>query len=98
MTMAFVSLVLIQFFNAYSFRSDRQSVFVRPFANRWLNLAIAWELLLLAAIVYVPFLQGPFSTYSLTLDDALLIVATAATIVPVMEIAKAVARRSRGTA
>ena len=37
-TMTFVSLVLIQFFNAYSFRSDRLSVFRRPFANRWLNL------------------------------------------------------------
>ena len=33
MTMTFVSLVLIQFFKAYNFRSDRQSVLVRPFAN-----------------------------------------------------------------
>ena len=35
--MTFVSLVLIQFFKAYNFRSDRHSVFRRPFANRWLN-------------------------------------------------------------
>jgi Ca2+-transporting ATPase len=98
MTMAFVSLVLIQFLKAYSFRSDRLSVLNRPFANRWLNLAIGWELLLLAAIVYVPFLQAPFSTFALPLDDALLIVATAATILPVMEIAKVVARRSHATA
>jgi Ca2+-transporting ATPase len=97
MTMVFVSLVLIQFFNAYCFRSDRLSVLHRPFANKWLNLAVTWELLLLASIVYMPFLQGPFSTYSLTLDDALLIAATAATILPVMEIAKAVAHRTRGT-
>jgi len=92
MTMTFVSLVLIRFFNAYSFRSDRLSVLYRPFANKWLNLAIGWELLLLAAVVYVPFLQAPFSTFALTLDDALLVLATAATILPVMEIAKAVAR------
>ncbi len=98
MTMAFVSLVLIQFFNAYSFRSDRLSVLHRPFANTWLNLAIGWELLLLAAVVYVPVLQGPFSTFALTLDDALIIVGTAATILPVMEIAKAFARRTRNTA
>ncbi len=38
--MTFVSLVLIQFFNAYNCRSDRLSVFRRPFANRWLNIAI----------------------------------------------------------
>ncbi len=98
MTMTFVSLVLIQFFNAYSFRSDRLSVLHRPFANKWLNLAIGWELLLLAAVVYVPFLQGPFSTFALTLDDALIIIATAATILPVMEIAKAFARRTRSMA
>ncbi len=40
MTMTFVSLVVIQFFKAYNFRSDRQSVLVRPFANMWLNLAV----------------------------------------------------------
>jgi Ca2+-transporting ATPase len=93
MTMAFVSLVLIQFFNAYSFRSDRLSVLRRPFANRWLNLAIGWELLLLAAIVYVPVLQGPFSTFALSATDVLVIVGTAATILPVMEMAKVVVRR-----
>ena len=58
MTLTFVSLVLIQFFKAYNFRSDRHSVLVRPFANRWLNLAIAWELALLALILYVPSSTG----------------------------------------
>jgi Ca2+-transporting ATPase len=51
-TMTFVSLVLIQFFKAYNFRSDRHSALVRPFANRWLNLAVAWELAALALIIY----------------------------------------------
>ena len=37
--MTFVSLVLIQFFKAYNYRSDRLSVLHRPFANHWLNLA-----------------------------------------------------------
>jgi Ca2+-transporting ATPase len=69
MTMTFVSLVLIQFFKAYNFRSDRVSVLEKPFANRWLNLAIGWELLLLALIIYVPFLHEPFGTFSLPLID-----------------------------
>jgi Ca2+-transporting ATPase len=64
MAMTFVSLVLIQFFKAYNYRSDRLSVLRRPFANKWLNAAIAWELLLLAVVIYAPFLQGPFGTYS----------------------------------
>ena len=58
--MTFVSLVLIQFFKAYNFRSDRHSVLNRPFANKWLNIAILWELAVLALIVYLPFLQKPF--------------------------------------
>ena len=36
-TLVFLSLVVIQFFKAYSFRSDHLSILVRPFANRWLN-------------------------------------------------------------
>ena len=47
MAMTFVSLVLIQFFKAYNYRSDRLSVLQRPFANKWLNYAVVWELLLL---------------------------------------------------
>ena len=93
MTMTFVSLVLIQFFKAYSFRSDRHSVLRRPFANRWLNLAIVWELLLLSLIVYLPVLHGPFSTFSLTLTDWLIIVPLAFTVSPVLELAKWMVRR-----
>src|SRR5262245_55748647 len=43
MTMTFMSLVLIQFVQAYCYRSDRHSVLRQPFANRWLNLAVLWE-------------------------------------------------------
>jgi Ca2+-transporting ATPase len=65
MAMTFVSLVLIQFLKAYSFRSDRASVLRRPFANRWLNVAIFWELVLLVLIIYVPVFQKPFGTIGL---------------------------------
>jgi Ca2+-transporting ATPase len=93
MTMTFVALVLIQFFAAYNFRSDRHSVLVKPFANRWLNLAVGWELLLLALIIYVPFLQEPFGTYSLRSGDWLITCALALTICPVLEIGKCLVRR-----
>ncbi|MCS7010866.1 MAG: calcium-translocating P-type ATPase, SERCA-type [Anaerolineales bacterium] len=93
MTMTFVSLVLIQFFKAYNFRSDRHSVFQRPFANKWLNLAILWEISLLLLIVYLPFLHEPFNTYSLPLGDWLIVLALALTIMPVLELAKWMERR-----
>jgi Ca2+-transporting ATPase len=93
MTMTFVSLVLIQFFKAYNYRSDRNSVLKQPFANKWLNIAILWELLLLALIVYVPFLNGPFDTYRLPLIDWAIVIVLAFTVVPVLELAKWLERR-----
>ena len=65
----------------------------RPFANRWLNLAVLWEVALLCLVVYVPFLQEPFGTFSFAWSDWLLTVALAFTIVPVLEIVKWVQRR-----
>lgn len=93
MTMTFVSLVLIQFFKAYNFRSDRHSVLNQPFANKWLNLAILWEVALLFVILYVPFLHDAFGTYYLPLMDWLIVSALAVTIVPVLEIAKWMERK-----
>ncbi len=93
MTMTFVSLVLIQFIKAYNFRSDRLSVLNRPFANKWLNIAIVWELVLLALIVYLPVLHAPFGTYALPWIDWAIIVSVSLTILPVLEIAKWMERR-----
>lgn len=88
MTMTFVSLVLIQFFKAYNYRSDRHSILNKPFSNRWLNLAIVFDLLLLVAVVYIPFLQVPFETFSLTLEDWAITIGLALTVSPVIELAK----------
>ena len=92
-TMTFVSLVLIQFFKAYNFRSDRHSVLVRPFANKWLNLAIAWELAALALVIYLPVLNEPFGTFPLPLTDWLIVATAAFTVSPVLELAKWMERR-----
>ena len=95
MTVTFVSLVLIQFFKAYNFRSYRLSVLFRPFANRWLNLAVLWELVLLLLVVYLPFLQHPFGTVDLTASDWLVIVFASLTVVPVLELVKWRVRRGK---
>jgi Ca2+-transporting ATPase len=93
MTMTFVSLVLVQFFKAYNFRSDRHSIFNRPFENKWLNAAILWEAALLLLIVYVPALHEPFSTFSLPLVDWVIIFALSLTISPVLELVKWMVRK-----
>jgi Ca2+-transporting ATPase len=93
MTMTFVSLVLIQFFKAYNFRSDRLSVLQKPFANKWLNMAIFWELILLTLIIYIPALHEPFSTFSLPLVDWLIVIGLSLTVSPVLEFVKWMERK-----
>jgi Ca2+-transporting ATPase len=88
MAMTFVLLIVIQFFNAYNYRSDRNSLLNRPFSNRWLNLAILWELGLLAMILYIPFLRVLFNTFGLTLWDWVTVVTLAFTVLPVLEMTK----------
>ena len=93
MTMTFVSLVLIQFFKAYNYRSDRNSVLDRPFANKWLNLAVGSQLVLMVLVIYWPFLHDVFGTFYLTLEDWLIVAVMAFTVSPVLELAKWMVRR-----
>ena len=55
--------------------------------------AILWELVLLALIIYLPFLRVPFGTFSLSLVDWIIIVGLALTVSPVLELAKWMERR-----
>ncbi len=93
MTMTFVSLILIQFFKAYNHRSEHRSVFERIFRNKWLNLAIVWEVIMLLAIIYLPFLHDAIGTYYLPLVDWLIVILLASTITPVLEVTKWMVRR-----
>jgi P-type Ca2+ transporter type 2C len=95
MTMTFVSLVLIQFLKAYNFRSDHDSIFHKPFVNRWLNLAIIWELILLGLIIYIPALHIPFGTFHLPMIDWAIIISVSLTIIPLLEIMKWMLRHGR---
>ncbi len=54
---------------------------------------IVWELTLLPLIVYVPVLHQPFGTFSLPLQDWWIILVLAASVVPVLELAKWMVRR-----
>jgi Ca2+-transporting ATPase len=93
MTMTFVSLVLIEFLKAFNFRSDRRSILRRPFANKWLNLALVWEMALLVFIVSFPPLREPFSISPLSGTDWLIAACPALSISPVLELTKWFGRR-----
>lgn len=92
MTMVFASLVLIQFLMTYNFRSGFVSVFFRPFANRWLNLAVLSEVFLLLPIIYLPIFQAPFNTVPLSQFDWIVVLGMALTPIPVLELVKLVIR------
>jgi len=93
MTIIFVTLILIEFFKAYCFRSDRVTVFRRPFENKWLNLSILGGFLVLVLIVYLPILHEPFRTFSLTVSDWVDVILVSVTIIPVLELSKWLVRR-----
>ena len=75
--------MLVQFWNAFNFRSDRLSA---PACGRSRTAGSIsrslWELALLLVVVYVPFLQDAFGTYRSRVADWALVLGVSATIVP----------------
>jgi Ca2+-transporting ATPase len=62
-TMAFVTLSCSELLRAFTARSEFYPLLkIGPFTNRWMNLAVASSLVMVIAIIYVPFLQTVFKT------------------------------------
>ena len=97
-TMAFTTLVLFSMFTVFTSRSDEQSAFRGLFSNLWLWAAVGVSLLLQMAVVYLPFLQKPFSTVSLSLEDWLFCTLIASSVLWLRELSKLFIRlQKRGT-
>ncbi|PKN90191.1 MAG: ATPase, partial [Chloroflexi bacterium HGW-Chloroflexi-7] len=63
-TMAFLTLAVSELFRAFTARSERYSLFkIGIFSNKWMNWAVLASLVLLVAVVYLPFLNPVFQTY-----------------------------------
>ena len=88
-SMCFITLILIQFFNAFNCRSLEHSIFkIGVFSNRWLILAIAVTMAMTILLFYVPFLHDVFNTYALSLTDWAIAISSASTIFIAAEIYK----------
>ncbi|NMC75929.1 MAG: calcium-translocating P-type ATPase, PMCA-type [Candidatus Methanofastidiosa archaeon] len=88
-TAAFTLFVTYQLVNVLNCRSFDQSIFkINFFENKGLLLAISISFLLQIAVVYVPFLQGFFHTVPLALNDWLIIIPSAFTVLVVDEVRK----------
>ena len=69
-TMAFVTLSLAELIRSFTVRSERLSIFqLGFFTNKYLLGAVGLSLVLLLAVVFIPFLQPIFNTHALTLRE-----------------------------
>lgn len=92
-TMAFASLGLIQLFHAFNVKSVYKSLAtVGVFKNKMFNIAIVVSALMLLSVLVIPGLTTVFSVTVLTLEQWLMVLAAAFSIVPFVEIAKAIMR------
>ena len=93
-SLCFITLIMIEFFNALNCRSERHSIVKAvPWANKWLVWALAGSMAMSAAVIVIPALQGPFHTHVLSGQEWLVAVSAAATTLVVGEIVKFVTRR-----
>ena len=86
--MALTTLAVFQWFNAWNCRSTRASILHDIAGNKFLIGATAIVILLQFLAVYHPWLQVILHTVPLSLNDWLIIVPVAASIVVVEELRK----------
>lgn len=95
LTMAYASLGLIQLFHAFNVKSVHESIFkVGVFKNRIFNYAILLSFSLLAVTIIVPGFNDIFRVAHLDLHQWLIVAGASFAIVPIVEIVKAVQRKT----
>lgn len=95
MTMAFLTMSLAEVFHSLNMRSQRESIFTIRTHNKYLYLAMVLSLLLTAAVIYVPFLSTAFGFEPIALDEYLVSVAMAISVIPIVELVKWIQRRMK---
>ena len=92
-TMAFATLGLIQLFHAFNVKSVYKSLGeVGAFKNKMFNYAILLSAVMLLSVMVIPGLTTVFDVATLTAGQWLFVVGAAFSIVPIVEIAKAIMR------
>ena len=93
MTMAFLTLSMIEVFHSFNMRSRVRSLFSLRKQNLWLWGTLVFSFLITAAVVFIPFLNTAFSFQPITPAEYLTAIALALIVIPVVEIEKAFRRR-----
>ncbi|HSD85408.1 MAG TPA: cation-translocating P-type ATPase C-terminal domain-containing protein, partial [Anaerolineae bacterium] len=94
-TMSFATLALAELPIAYTSRSERYPLYrLGLFTNKWMQRAVLLSLVLVLAVILIPFLNEPFNTIPLTIEQWLFILPLAFIPAAVAEITKFFVRRS----
>ncbi len=93
-TMTLAAIVFSQIGAVLNCRTEKQSVFkVGIFSNKRVLFGIAFEVALLSAIIYVPFLQEVFNTAAIGLKDWIFLVLIPLPLLLIEECRKAISRK-----
>ena len=93
MTMAFLTLSMVEIFHSFNMRSRRISIFRMQNQNRYLWGAMLASWIGTTAVIYVPFLSNAFGFESISVMEYAIAIGLAISIIPIMEIVKYVQRR-----
>ena len=91
-TMAFITLSMVEIFHSFNMRSRRASIFSMKKQNKWLWGAAALALVLTVVPVEVDFLAEVFGFMPLPVHALLTALGLAFLIIPIMEVYKAIMR------
>lgn len=92
-TMAFITLSMVEIFHSFNMRSRRASIFSMKRQNKWLWGAAALALVLTVVPVEVDFLAEVFGFMPLPVHALLTALGLAFLIIPIMEVYKAIMRK-----
>ncbi len=92
MTMAFLTLSLVEIFHSFNMRSRRGSIFTMSHQNMWLWGAAAVSFICTIAVVVIEPLRKAFSFEPIDFKEFMVAVGLALAIIPIMEIVKAIQR------
>ncbi len=90
MTMAFITMSMAEVFHSFNMRSRKYSIFTIKRQNPYLWGAMLASVAATALVIFVPFLSTAFGLQPVSVTSYLVSIGLAATVVPIVEIVKAI--------
>ncbi|MBQ7095307.1 MAG: cation-translocating P-type ATPase [Clostridia bacterium] len=93
MTMAFLTLSLVEIFHSFNMRSRRESVFRMQSHNKLLWGSMVFSFVATTSVIYIPFLREAFGFEMISLAEYGVAILLAILIIPIMELVKFIQRK-----